>query len=79
MKSEGVRRLSLLAGGLGLLLNLHTIPEVWRQFNNLFVAITIVPAVSFFVPWAAVRLIAWVVQGFLSDRRNRSAEGDDQE
>ena len=69
-RSEGVRRLSYLAGGLGVLFlsfvffvaSLDATGEFkWGRFASAL-------AISFAVPFAFVRALGWVVQGFLKDR-----------
>lgn len=62
-KSKGVNRLSLFAGMLGSIYSFYAFPGHehldFRLFNI---------AIYFIPPWLAVRLVAWVVGGFRSDR-----------
>ena len=76
--SEGVRRLSVFAGGLGAVLFFAWIFVQSGAFTEIdadewpLAAAFIVGGllVSFFAPWALVRAAAWVARGF-SGGRNR--------
>ena len=71
--SEGVRRLSIFAGGLGAFLFLGWLVVLTEAFTKVgadrwwaAAALTLAGLlVSFFVPWAFVRVAAWVVAGFV--------------
>jgi hypothetical protein len=66
--SEGVRRLSLFAGGIGSFLWLaYVLTEVsdWNVFGLRDLSIVVCGLVFFFlIPFAFVRGVAWVIQGF---------------
>jgi hypothetical protein len=71
-KSTGVRRLSLLAGLIG---TGYRVVQPWGAFgppsHNAWVNVAnilIEAAFYFLVPWLAIRVVAWVVQGFVEDR-----------
>ena len=39
-----------------------------------YLPIAVIPVVGFLIPWGGIRVIAWVIEGFLADRkRNRGA------
>jgi hypothetical protein len=71
MKSKGVHRLSI---GVGLLAAVIVFILILVEASGPFprqapFIIAGVEAVVFFLGWGAVRLGAWVVQGFAEDRR----------
>ena len=75
-KSVGVRRLSLILGlisGIIFIITQHT-PIYEGQYklywNLLNMAILFV--VGFFAAWTAVRIIAWIVIGFMHDRSSKT-------
>ena len=75
-KSPGVRRLSLVlgfvAGGCYIILR-HPVTNNEGPSQALKYAvynladILIVGTIVFFLAWAAVRIVAWIVAGFLND------------
>lgn len=77
-KSVGVRRLSLILGlisGIFFVITQHT-PIFEGQYklywNLLNMAILFV--VGFFVTWTAVRIIAWIVTGFVHDHHSKKIQ-----
>lgn len=72
MRSEGMRRLSILLGLLGLLGWIIFALVVFDRANSIewqgwLILIAGLPT-SFFFPFWIVRGIAWVVEGFKSDK-----------
>lgn len=72
---QGTNRLAVLIGVVGLLV-LPTyfwdnLTDIWGReadgFILFFVCITL--STSFLAPFAIVRLIAWVIRGFVNDRK----------
>lgn len=73
---RGVRRLSLTIAILAAINSLYRgrwerrysfIPE---SKTEILVENIIIAAIWFFAVWIAVRAIAWVIDGFVSDRKN---------
>lgn len=72
MRSEGIRRLSILLGLLGLLgwiIFAFVVTECFTdvKLQGWFILFIGLPT-SFFLPFWVVRGIAWVVEGFRSDK-----------
>ena len=79
-KSLGVQRLSLAAGLAAALYALYdtdlmkvlSVRPVWWSGLGL---ILIGCAIWFLIGWLAIRLPAWIILGFMEDRRNRPPDG----
>ncbi len=75
MRTEGIRRLSILLGLLGLLgwiIFALVVTEFFKNANSIelqgwLILFAGLPT-SFFFPFWIVRGIAWVVEGFRSDK-----------
>ena len=74
--SIGVRRLSFIIGlisGCFLVFTGHK-PEpqgqvpVWHTVGINLINIAILFAVGFIAAWIAVRVVAWIIEGFINDR-----------
>lgn len=72
IKKEGIRRLSLLFGIFGMIVWLGFVLSEASpgDFTNPRVCLIIIAGflISFFFAFGAVRGIAWVVEGFMTDR-----------
>ena len=79
-KSAGVRRLSLAAGVLAAIYHLATLNEPLgppaqtpgHPWQNLVINLSnyaIEAALYFLAAWGIVRVLAWIVAGFISDSR----------
>ena len=77
--STGVRRLSLVAGAVGVIYAIHDIqlielfsarPIWWGGLAFLFLGC----AFWFAIGWLAIRVPAWVIAGFIGDRAKRSTQ-----
>jgi hypothetical protein len=77
-KSAGVTRLSLVAGLLAVIYHLATLNEPFgppaqtpgHPWQNLLVNLSeyaLEAVLYFLVAWGSVRIIAWIVAGFVSD------------
>ncbi len=72
----GVRRLSLILGfiaGFYFMIKQHTpiYEGEYKLYWNLL-SMAILFAVGFFATWLVVRIIAWIVAGFVHDRSNKT-------
>ena len=78
-QSVGVRRLSLVAGVIAVVYHLVTLDQPFgppaqdpsHPFRNVVINIgnlALEGALLFALAWASVRIIAWVVEGFLQGR-----------
>ena len=78
MKSKGVQRLTLVLGSIAAVYFGSVVRQpimnhgdasqaLTYAFYNL-VDIALRSGLAFFASWAAIRVIVWVVEGFLADR-----------
>jgi hypothetical protein len=71
MKSEGTRRLSIL---VGIVSSVVLILMVGTQVSPIgpaedLLRVLLLGVLGYFVGWGAVRLVAWVVEGFRKDKK----------
>lgn len=78
--SKGVRRLSLIIGIVAGLYHLYTKEEPFgppsqipgEPWTNLFINLSNIAlefALYFIAAWLIVRVIAWIIEGFINDRK----------
>jgi len=83
-KSKGVRRLSIVAGILGIIYARDhpsqlavDLADFRHQGGTVFFVLSplfqiVYWGIMFLVFWLSVRVLAWVVTGFLEDRKSKS-------
>ena len=67
---EGTRRLALFAGGVGMILGIvASFAGLMHMAGRIpsateFIPVLLFPILGFFIPWALMRGLTWVLAGF---------------
>jgi predicted RNA-binding Zn-ribbon protein involved in translation (DUF1610 family) len=75
---EGTRRLGLILGLLGGAMGMLFGLIIWSEAREpglpegLF--LLLLPLLCFFIPWYTIRVVSWVIEGFVTDWGNRRAK-----
>jgi membrane-bound metal-dependent hydrolase YbcI (DUF457 family) len=71
MKSEGTRRLSILVGIVSSVVLTMMMVSGMRPLGPAggLLVFALLSVLWFFIGWGAVRLVAWVVEGFRKDKK----------